>query len=72
MILVLEWSAFVASMLCVFCYGFCRIKGALVGIATALLFIAWGALAAIPAALLTNVVFLGLHMNNLRQALKGD
>lgn len=66
---VLEWLAFGTSMLCVFCYGHSKLQGAVAGIFTAALFIAWGLVASIPAAAATNVFFLGLHGRNLKRAL---
>lgn len=66
---VLEWLAFAASMTCVFCYGHSKRWGAVVGLVTAALFIAWGAVTLQHAAWLTNIVFLGLHGRNLARAL---
>lgn len=70
MITILEWLAFSLSMLCVFCYGKSNTKGAIIGIITALSFILWGIVADIYAASVTNVIFLGLHIRNLRLDIK--
>ena len=69
---VLQWLAFGSSMLCVFCYGHSKMQGAVVGIVTAALFIAWGLVASVPAAAVANVFFLGLHGRNLKRALSDD
>ena len=63
---LLEWAAFGSSMACVFCYGHSKRQGALVGILTACLFIAWGIVAGVHAAAFTNLFFFGLHARNLR------
>ncbi len=65
MIEALEWMAFGLSVICVWTYGRSKIKGACVGVVTALSFILWGYVAGIPAAGLTNILFLGLHIRNL-------
>jgi len=70
--LSLEWLAFGASLLCVFCYGYSKTQGAIVGIVTAVLFITWGLAAGVAAAAATNVVFFFLHCRNLRRALYVD
>lgn len=66
---VLEWLAFGASMTCVYCYGHSKERGAIVGLITAGLFIAWGVVTLQHAAWLTNIVFLGLHARNLARAI---
>ena len=67
---LLEWAAFGASLCCVYCYGHSKSQGAVVGIATAILFITWGLAAGVLAAALTNIVFFALHCRNLRRALR--
>lgn len=68
LIFILEYLAFGSSLTCVYLYGHNRVAGAWVGMVTAALFIAWGASAGVYAAMLTNVVFFGLHFWNLRKA----
>ena len=67
---LLEWAAFLSSALCVFLYGHSKLRGALAGLATAILFVSWGLLApSVPAALI-KTGFFGLHARNLFIALK--
>ena len=72
MVAVLEWLAFGASLLCVFCYGHSKTQGAIIGIATAILFIFWGLAASVSAAAAANVIFFFLHCRNLWRALYVD
>lgn len=67
---VLEWLAFLFSLLCVFCYGNSKLWGALVGVVTAALFVSWGIVAGVMAAAVTNTLFIALHLLNLKKALK--
>lgn len=68
LVAALEWAAFLASMLCVFCYGHSKRQGAVVGIVIAVLFIIWGLASGVLAAAATNVFFLALHGRNLKRS----
>lgn len=67
---ILEWLAFIASVCSVFYYGSSKRGGAVIGIITSFLFIAWGLIANVPAGILANIFFIGLHARNLLMALK--
>lgn len=72
MIRILEWAAFGGSLFSVYMYGRSRIYGPVVGIGVAILFMAYGIVAGIYAAALSNIVFLGLHTRNFVQGRKND
>lgn len=69
MIEFLEWASFTCSLLCVYAYGTNKVRGALVGLLTAILFVIWGYLADVYAASLINIVFFILHGRNYRIAI---
>lgn len=71
-VVILEWAAFGGSLLSVWLYGHSRIYGPVAGICVAVLFVAFGITAEIYAASLSNLIFFGLHFNNLRKGLKMD
>jgi hypothetical protein len=64
LITILEWSAFGLSLLCVYLYGERPRTAPIVGMACAWVFMVWGFLSGVPAAVVTNVVFFLLHMRN--------
>ena len=45
MLTILEWLAFGMGALTVWCYGHSKMQGAVFGVATACVFLLWGALA---------------------------
>lgn len=63
----LEWSAFGGSMLCSILYGNGGRSGPAIGILVAILFIAFGLIAGIYAAAVSNVFFFAIHSRNLRK-----
>lgn len=69
---VLEWSAFGGSLVSVWMYGRHPARGPLVGMTVALLFMAYGIVAGVYAAALSNVVFLWLHYQNYRKGKNMD
>lgn len=69
---VLEWSAFGGSLVSVWMYGRHPARGPLIGMTVALLFMAYGIVAGVYAAALSNVVFFWLHNRNYRKARKAD
>ena len=72
MLLALEWTAFGSSLISVWLYGFRDIRGPIAGICTALIFIAFGVSSEIYAAAFANIVFLILHIRNLRETMTND
>lgn len=69
---VLEWAAFSSSLVCVWAYGRGRYLGPVVGCCTATLFLAYGVSAGVWAAACSNVIFMGLHARNYRNARRTD
>ncbi|MFN4283474.1 MAG: hypothetical protein ACK4NA_12630 [Alphaproteobacteria bacterium] len=65
---LLEWLSFAMGAVTVWRYGHSKRQGAICGIATALLFMLWGALAGLYGAVTINIGFLLLHANNLRRS----
>lgn len=66
---ILEWVAFGMVFVNVYCYGNSKLQGGITGIATSLVFIAWGLVTAVPAAWITNIAFLVIHTRNIRRGL---
>lgn len=66
----LEWIAFGGSLMSVWTYGRHPAKGPMIGMAVAVTFIAYGIMAGIYAAAISNVVFLWLHFRNYINARK--
>ena len=69
---ILEWVAFGGSLTSLFFYGKKGLKGPCVGIGTSFAFIAYGFAAEVPAAIISNCVFMALHIKNLRSRIMGD
>lgn len=69
---VLEWVAFGGSLTSLFFYGKAGVKGPCVGVATSFAFMAYGWTADVPAAIISNCVFLALHIKNLRRTIMVD
>lgn len=69
---VLEYLAFGLSLVCSWVYGNRTIWGPVLGIGTALAFIAFGLVAAIYAAAFANIIFLAVHIRNLRKFMTDD
>ena len=67
MISILEWSAFGASLLSAWLYGSRPVWGAIVGIICCGLFFAFGLISGIYAAVVANIVFLVVHIRNIRK-----
>lgn len=65
MMLLLEYAPWFLAFLSCLLYGKSVRDGALTGIVSALLFIIWGTLHNVPAAVVTNVGFLGINSYNL-------
>lgn len=70
--LALEWSAFTGAVLSVWFYGRQRLSGPVCGCVTALLFIVFGAVAGLYAAIAANLFFLALHTRNGYLAMLND
>lgn len=69
---ILEWIAFGLGALTVWRYGYSKKQGATLGVATATMFLIWGAYGGFWAAFLTNIGFFILHANNLKRAIYND
>lgn len=63
---ILEWTAFIGSMLCSILYGNGGYKGPVSGLLVAIAFISFGFVAGVPAAIISNIFFLGIHGRNLK------
>lgn len=70
--LVLEYVAFGLSLVCSWVYGNKTIWGPILGIGTAIAFIAFGLVAGIHAAAAANIIFLFVHGRNLRKHMTDD
>lgn len=69
---VLEWLCFGGSVLSVWLYGHSGSKGPISGIIVSSLFIVFGFMYGIYAALISNLIFLFLHCKNLIKVRKHD
>ena len=67
-----EYLAFGGSLVSLYLYGKPGIKGPIAGVLTAALFMAFGYFEAVYAAIVSNIVFLVLHIKNLRSAIMAD
>lgn len=63
---VLEWVAFIGSMGCSLLYGNGGYKGPISGIFVAIAFILFGIVGGVPAAIISNIFFLGIHGRNFK------
>lgn len=72
MTLLLEYSAFGASLVSAWLYGKSGVKGPVAGLFTACLFIVFGLHTEIYAACVANLIFCGVHLRNLRVAIMND
>lgn len=61
---ILEYAAFISSLISLWAYGSYPKYGPLVGILCASLFIIWGSLAPAYSAVIVNAIFLALHLYN--------
>lgn len=66
---VLEYVAFGSALLTAYLYGVTKFKGAVSGIITSTSFILWGILANSFPAWSTNIIFLSIHIWNLKKAI---
>lgn len=69
---VFEWLAFGGSLTSLYLYGKEGLLGPIAGIITSFLFMLFGYTASVPAAIIANVVFLALHVKNLRNFIMQD
>ena len=69
---MIEWAAFMGSLVSVFLYGKKGIKGPIPGMMTSLLFMMFGYFHQVPAAIISNVVFMVLHFRNFRSEIMQD
>jgi hypothetical protein len=69
---LLEWSAFGASLLSAWLYGSRPVWGAIVGIICCGLFFAFGLASGIYAAVVANIIFLVVHIRNIRKLNMSD
>lgn len=67
--MILEYAAFGGSLVSLWLYGKQGVRGPIAGIITALLFMAFGIFEHVYAAAMSNIVFLALHIKNLRTAI---
>ena len=65
----LEYIAFGSALITAWLYGVTKFKGAVSGIITSTAFILWGVLAGSFPAWSTNIIFLSIHLWNLRKAI---
>lgn len=72
MIHILEWLCFGGSLFSVWAYGRWKTNGPLIGICVAVMFMIYGFVAGIYAAMFSNIVFLYLHFRNYQNARKND
>lgn len=72
MIQILEWMCFGGSLFSVWAYGQWKMKGPLIGMAVAVMFMIYGWTAGIYAAMFSNIVFLYLHFRNFKTARRHD
>lgn len=72
MLPILEWSAFGVSLLSAWLYGSRPVWGAITGIFCCGLFFAFGIAAGIYAAVFANIIFLGVHIRNIRKLKMSD
>lgn len=65
---ILEYVAFGSALMTAYLYGCTKLKGAVSGVFTSISFILWGVLAGSFPAWSTNIVFLWIHMWNIKKA----
>lgn len=70
--MILEWVAFLGSMISSILYGYQGRKGPIAGLFTSVAFIAFGLTAEIYAAVVSNIFFFAIHARNLRRAIMAD
>lgn len=68
----LEYAAFGSSICSAWLYGNPGIRGPVAGMVTVCLFIAFGYVAGIHAAIGANAIFAVVHIRNFRKALEGE
>ena len=69
---ILEWIAFGMGALTVYCYGHSKKQGAVLGVATAAVFMIWGASGDLWGAFTINIGFFILHSRNMKRAFNDD
>lgn len=68
----LEYAAFGGSLCSVWLYGKGRYLGPVSGVVASVLFIAYGVVQSVDAAVASNLVFLGIHGKNFKNAWRND
>lgn len=65
--LIVEWVSFGGALISVWLYGYKTILGPITGILTSISFIVFGLMVDLPAAVITNIIFIILHFKNIKK-----